>query len=399
MIAPRRRSPRIAPVLRVPAALSLPAWAPAAACAGLVGALLLVGAIVGGIRFDGIWAAGIMAAAAAGLAGAAALTVRLLRDRSLHGAARIARPTGAEDLRAAAIERVLGAACELLPATRALVVRFREETIEAVALADGGALRTAAELGAVAPSPLAALVRRHGRVALLAPCPAAEVAVAVGLGVPPATARSIAWIPLSARGALVGALCLTSDEPDGFSPEQAPTFRAVGALVGAALDAHGVLDGPPPGEAADGITGLAGRRAFVERLGDLMASAGRRRAGLCLATMVLDEFPPEAGSSGQQAGERLLREVAAALAGQLRGDDLLARSGPREFAVAFAGSDLTGAQALAARLRRALPPGTTASIGIAAWRASERPEVLLRRSERALSEARRAGRDQLAIAQ
>jgi hypothetical protein len=310
MLAPRRRPlPRLAPALRAPGALSPPAWAPAAAVSGLVSALLVVGAVLGGVRFDAPWAAGILAAAAAGLAAAAALTIRLHHRRPAPGAARSLRPAGAEELRVAAIERVLGAACELLPATRALVVRFREEAIEAVALADGGALRTAVELGGVTPSPLAALVRRHGRVTLLAPCPAAEVAVAVGLGVPPASARSIAWIPLSANGALVGALCLTSDDPDGFGPDQAPTFQAVGALVGAALDAHGVLDRPGPGEAADGVTGLAGRRAFVERLAELMTSVGRRRAGLCLATMVLDEAPYGAGAPGEQAGERLLREA------------------------------------------------------------------------------------------
>ncbi|MDX6645393.1 MAG: two-component system, cell cycle response regulator, partial [Miltoncostaeaceae bacterium] len=144
--------------------------------------------------------------------------------------------------------------------------------------------------------------------------------------------------------------------------------------------------------------GRPGRRSFDDRLGDLMGSAGRRRTDLCLAVMLLDEFPSEADTRGQRAGERLLREVAAALAGQLRGEDVLARSGGREFAVAFASSDMSGAASLARRLRRALPPGATASIGIAAWRASERPEELLRRAEHALSEARRGGRDQVAIA-
>jgi diguanylate cyclase (GGDEF)-like protein len=398
MIAPRRRLPTgIGPSLRAPARLAARRWAPIAAASGLAAATI-VGAVVGGIRFDLPWGAGILLAAAALLAGAAALTVR--RDPRRTGARpnRPLLPAGVEELRIAAIERVLGAVGELLPSTRALVVRFREDGVEGVALADGGALRTGAELGALTQSPLADLVRRHGRVALLAPCPASEVAMAFGMRVPPDSARSLVWIPLPVGGSLAGALCLTSDEPDGLSTDQSETFRAIGVMVGAALDAHGALDAAPPDDGRDGITGLLARGAFVDRLGDLMGSAGRRRTSLCLAAMVLDDFPSEVDAPGQRAGERLLRAVAAALAGQLRGDDMLARSGAREFAVAFTGSDLTGAGALARRLRRSLPPGATASIGIAAWRPSERPEELLRRAEHALAEARRAGRDQVSIA-
>jgi diguanylate cyclase (GGDEF)-like protein len=398
MIAPRRRLPiGIRASLRAPGRLAANRWAPAAAASGLVAATIL-GAAVGGIRVDLVWGAGILLAAAALLAGAAALSIRRDLRRAGARAGRPLPPPGVEELRIHAIERVLGAVGELLPSTRALVVRFREDRIEGVALADGGALRTAAELGAVTESPLADLVRRHGRVALLAPCPESEVAIAVGLRVSPDSARSLVWIPLTAAGSLVGALCVTSDEPDGLSADQSETFRAIGAMVGAALDAHGALDAAPPDDGVDEITGLLGRAAFVDRLGDLMGSAGRRRTSLCLAAMVLDEFPSEADRAGQRAGERLLREVAAALAGQLRGDDMLARSGGREFAVAFTGSDLTGAAALARRLRRALPPAATATIGIAAWRPSERPEELLRRAEHALSEARRGGRDQVSIA-
>jgi len=394
MIAPRRRVPALPSSLRMPAAFARK-WAPAAAC-GAVGAALTAGAVLGWIRLDDAWGAGILLAAAV-LAG---VCVRAFRPAPGDPARtpRSMPPQDVQDLRITAIEGVLGAVGELLPASRALVVRFRDEGIEAVALADGGALRTAADLSTVTESPLADLVRRHGRVALLAPCPAAEVAIAVGLRVSPDSARSLVWIPLTAGGEVVGAMCLTSDDPEGLSADQSETFRAIGAMVGAALEAHGVWDDAPHVDGVDGITGLLGRRGFVDRLGDLMGSAGRRRTSLCVAAIVMEDFPSEEDAPGRRAGERLLREVAAALAGQLREGDMIARSGGHEFAVALTGSDLTGASSLAGRLRRALPPGANASIGIAAWRPSERPGDLLRRAETALREARRAGRDQVGIA-
>ena len=400
MIAPRRRLPTAIPpsLRRNPVAAIGRHWPAAVAVCGAAGAALSLGALLGWIPLDGVGGAGALLAAAVLLAGAAVLIIRRGSRPAEARPARAVAPRGVEDLRLAAIERVLGAVGDLLPSTRALVVRFRDEGVEGVALADGGALRTAADLGGVTASPLADLVRRHGRVALLAPCPASEVAVAVGLRVSPDSVRSLVWIPLTADGDLVGALCVTSDEPDGLSADQSETFRAIGAMVGAALDAHGALDAAPPDDGIDGVTGLLGRRAFVDRLGDLMGSAGRRRINLCLAAIVMDDFPEETDAVGQRAGERLLREVAAALAGLLRDDDILARSGGREFAAALMGADLTGAASLARRLRRALPPGATASIGIAAWRPSERPEELLRRAETALTEARRAGRDQVSIA-
>ncbi|MDX6647193.1 MAG: hypothetical protein QOK40_2920, partial [Miltoncostaeaceae bacterium] len=254
MIASRRSPAGIVASLRTAARAPAHRWAPLVAASALVAAALAVGVLVGGIRFEDSWGAGILLAAAALLTGAAVITMRRDPRRTGARAPRPVPPPGVEALRVAAIERVLGAVGELLPSTRALVVRFRGEAIEAVALADGGALRTAAELGGVTPSPLAELVRRHGRVALLAPCPESEVAVAVGLRVSPQSARSIVWIPLTSSGSLVGALCITSDEPDGLSADQSETFRAVGAMVGAALDAHGALDAPPPDDGIDGIT-------------------------------------------------------------------------------------------------------------------------------------------------
>jgi diguanylate cyclase (GGDEF)-like protein len=78
---------------------------------------------------------------------------------------------------------------------------------------------------------------------------------------------------------------------------------------------------------------------------------------------------------------------------QLRTVDQLARYGGEEFIVLFHGADVDTAIEALARLRSVTPSGQTFSGGVARWDGMETSDELVARADRALYEAKHAGRD------
>ena len=74
-----------------------------------------------------------------------------------------------------------------------------------------------------------------------------------------------------------------------------------------------------------------------------------------MALIDLDHFKLYNDQNGHQAGDRLLKSVAAAWRDMLRAGDVLARYGGEEFAVALPGCSLEDGAALVARLREVIP--------------------------------------------
>ncbi|MEI8257489.1 MAG: GGDEF domain-containing protein, partial [Deltaproteobacteria bacterium] len=114
--------------------------------------------------------------------------------------------------------------------------------------------------------------------------------------------------------------------------------------------------------AGDALTGLTGRRAFIELLQEEVTMAGRR--GQPTALLVLDLAGTRRINElyGQEAGNAALRLVADVLRRVLRQTDRAARIGGDEFAVLMSGADATAAQLAAQRIRHALA-ATTLDVG------------------------------------
>lgn len=87
----------------------------------------------------------------------------------------------------------------------------------------------------------------------------------------------------------------------------------------------------------DALTGLPNRNLFKDRLARAMLAARRRRGGFALFYIDIDRFKAVNDRWGHEAGDRLLREIAARLSGILRRSDTLARLGGDEFAVILEG--------------------------------------------------------------
>ncbi|MBN2885366.1 MAG: diguanylate cyclase, partial [Chromatiaceae bacterium] len=163
----------------------------------------------------------------------------------------------------------------------------------------------------------------------------------------------------------------------------------------------------------DGLTGIANRRCFDERLRIEWKRA--QRYGLFLAMLLLDVdyFKRYNDHYGHQEGDACLRAVAEALASfPVRGHDLVARYGGEEFVCLLPGCDPEGGHAMAEQVRAAIEAfgmahadspvadHVTVSIGVAALRPEEgsAPERLLESADGALYAAKHAGRNQVVLA-
>ena len=156
----------------------------------------------------------------------------------------------------------------------------------------------------------------------------------------------------------------------------------------------------------DGLTGIANRRAFDERLALEVHRAQRQGLALSLLMIDIDHFKPFNDHYGHQEGDRCIQAVARLLDAQAaRGTDLAARYGGEEFALLLPETGLDDAIQLAndcvsAMAALALPHEhfsvaevVTLSIGVTTLQGVEADaEQLVRRADAALYRAKREGR-------
>ena len=163
----------------------------------------------------------------------------------------------------------------------------------------------------------------------------------------------------------------------------------------------------------DGLTGIANRRAFDQRLGTHFAHAARKKEPLTLALCDVDHFKAYNDRYGHMAGDECLRQVAGVLARHARrATDLAARYGGEEFALLLPDTPASGALKVLEGVRSALEAlalvhegsdcaaCVTLSIGIATYD----PELdrggadLVKRADEALYRAKSLGRDRIVSA-
>ncbi|MEO0679961.1 MAG: bifunctional diguanylate cyclase/phosphodiesterase [Pseudomonadota bacterium] len=151
----------------------------------------------------------------------------------------------------------------------------------------------------------------------------------------------------------------------------------------------------------DPLTGLINRKGFVAAAEALRRSEEGPRMQLMLICVDVDRFKAFNDQHGRVAGDALLRRLALALRGGLRRGDLVARTGPDDFAALMSIRDPKDADALLGRVgeraQAALPvdAGPAGSVCLGGYlldRDADDIELALRRSEIALHEARAISR-------
>ena len=192
-----------------------------------------------------------------------------------------------------------------------------------------------------------------------------------------------------------------------FGSEELHKLDDLAGMVGLAIERCEMAEQMAFQASHDGLTGLANRGMFMERLEEAMRHIGRRRAALAVLFIDLDRFKLVNDRADHSAGDRVLSEMANRLTAMTRGVDLVARFGGDEF-VAFAEVDNEAdAIDMAERIRSGLSAPVamgdghlvvTASVGVVMTAdGSSSPAALLRDADNAMYEAKRSGRDQVVI--
>lgn len=159
----------------------------------------------------------------------------------------------------------------------------------------------------------------------------------------------------------------------------------------------------------DELTGLINRREAMRRLTEHWALATRHGEPLACISADIDHFKLFNDTYGHAIGDQVLRQTAAALRETARAEDVVCRVGGEEFLVLCPRSAVDQAMTAAERLRCAVEActhvhgGTRLHVTISAGVAERLPSMthpydLLLAVDRALYDAKRAGRNRVAAA-
>jgi diguanylate cyclase (GGDEF)-like protein len=154
----------------------------------------------------------------------------------------------------------------------------------------------------------------------------------------------------------------------------------------------------------DVLTDLCSRRSWFERAGAEFSRSQRYGRDFALLLIDLDLFKHVNDTFGHDAGDRLLRAVGDRLKAECRQSDIIGRLGGEEFAVLTPETTGADAERMASRIQEACrrvvvatsegDVRCTCSIGVSALTPQDDDvEVVLRRADAALYEAKRSGRN------
>jgi len=160
----------------------------------------------------------------------------------------------------------------------------------------------------------------------------------------------------------------------------------------------------------DPLTGLYNRRFLEESLNREMARCKRNGNAFAVLMIDVDHFKRFNDTYGHDAGDSTLRAISGALQRSTRESDIVCRFGGEEFVIVLPDANLQGASARAQRIVefvRVLDiihdgkplPSITASIGLAMFpQNGETVKALIQSADKALYEAKGAGRDRIMLA-
>lgn len=223
--------------------------------------------------------------------------------------------------------------------------------------------------------------------------------------VPQLPMRFYAGAPIIAVPDLVvGSLCVMRREagdPDAF--DLAPLLD-LAAIAGDEIELWRHNCDLKRQSQVDALTGLPNRRAFDEALDAAVRRANRTGEPLSMLMLDVDHFKMLNDLSGHQAGDRVLAQLAAILAGvPQRPLDTVARYGGEEFAVILPDTDEEGAATIARTVRdrmhdAAIPHPSGGCVTVSMGGATQQggalaAGTLFQEADGALYDAKRGGRD------
>lgn len=156
----------------------------------------------------------------------------------------------------------------------------------------------------------------------------------------------------------------------------------------------------------DPLTGVGNRRAFENKLFDLVNRYKRSGTPASMLLIDLDHFKRVNDRHGHAAGDQILCRITEIMNLRIRVTDSLYRIGGEEFVIILEGQDLHRATHLAEQLRTIVEANelvadqaVTISAGVAELKTGETGNDWMHRADEALYRAKRSGRNATSIAE
>lgn len=215
--------------------------------------------------------------------------------------------------------------------------------------------------------------------------------------------RSSVSVPIKRWNRVWGALSVISNQVDGFSQGMIDLLTQIAQIVAHGLeeiDLKNELNAERDRQAwlatHDILTGLPNRRGLEDKIGEAIIRSTRHETILAVGMLDLDDFKVLNDRFGHEAGDQILKDLAAAMRESIRQTDLLARVGGDEFVIVI--EDVRKFSDLSKVLRKlesalsvpvVLPTGEAASVGgslgLSLYSSDHAtPDTLLRQADQAL---------------
>jgi diguanylate cyclase (GGDEF)-like protein len=221
--------------------------------------------------------------------------------------------------------------------------------------------------------------------------------------------RSCIIAPLKGGGRVRGILNLTDKRGGGRFDEAVdlPVVEQIAELIGAGIYNVELYQEMERRAKTDSLTALANRRATEEALAHEIDRCRRYGSDLTLLMVDVDHLKMINDRHGHEAGDAVLRNLAATIAETVRAVDVPGRwTGGDEFLVVLPDTSSMQARRLAQRLldrvqERPITCGreqlfSGLSVGVAQYRSGESLESLIHRADQAMYAAKQGGRSRIA---
>jgi diguanylate cyclase (GGDEF)-like protein/putative nucleotidyltransferase with HDIG domain len=186
--------------------------------------------------------------------------------------------------------------------------------------------------------------------------------------------RSTAYLPLIAKGKIIGSFILASKTPSAFGRRHVKLLEQLAAQIAMPLENTQLYAMAKRKAGVDELTGLYNRRSLEEVIDSEISRHSRYGGTFALAILDLDSFKLYNDTYGHLAGDSLLQIVGRNIKDAIRNADYAFRYGGDEFAVLLPQTSIDAALSVLERVREKIADGVdtqkitiTTSIGLASW--------------------------------
>ncbi len=211
--------------------------------------------------------------------------------------------------------------------------------------------------------------------------------------------RSIAYLPLIAKGRAIGSLIVASRHPNAYSRRHMILLEQLASQVAMPIENSRLYAEVAEKARIDALTGLLNRRSLDEAIASEISRHSRYGGVFALIILDLDSFKAFNDNYGHLAGDNLLRKIGSIMKNSIRSADQAFRYGGDEFAVLLPNTSIGAAEQVAERTRKQVASEAiagdipvTASLGLASWPANGKgANEVIAAADAALYHAKQSG--------